>query len=1558
MKIKRIIPVLLLLVCMSNRVSSQSLTCLSPTLIFTDPAQAGDPVISSTINCDFSGYIRVRTSPSLNGALTQGNSPCLRLETSLTNANSNTNNSMVLFQGSTPTGTICSTCPVSIPNNSLFTLYWPGLTPSLSHSMALCHNVPAANFTYSVYSCYSNVLLNSGVWNNAGAAGCQTVTIPANTAIGSASFVINPAVPPAAIVQNFGSGYITLDPWLMSPGTYTVTYNFNSQAGCTTSATRTLVITNPFVAGNSNFTPPPNLCPYSNCVNLLGAVTGYTSPNGFPFFSGTGVSSNTFCPSASGPGTFPVTYEVGPTAVCGKTVTNNVTVNPLPAASAASTASYTCYNPSTATLSAGGGGTYAWFGPSIISQSGTTGTAVVGPSTGNYSVTVTSAAGCTAQAVTQVVVNTTSVNVSPNPASNVINCANPQATISVSPIAGVTYAWSGPGISGSSTGAAITATAGGNYNVVVTNTVNGCTTNTVTINAAQNTTVTNIPSTAGSVGCAVSAITLSTTASGPYTWLWTAPPGSTLTSANNGQTASANSTSGGNFTITVNNQVNGCSSTSVIALNVNQTQPTVTASNSGVVNCTNTAINLSSTSSGVSFNWIAPSGSSVSNNTLSSTSASGGGTYSLIVTSTANSCTNMATTAVTTQMASPPTPTITNSPTLTCTNNTLVTITSSAASGVSYSWSGGTISGSSTNASVNVTSPAVYSLAVTSTSNGCTSVIPATVNITSSFVTPTLSASSQTAISGCGSNSITTLSVTANPSTSGYTWTAASSSFFSSAIGNPTVSVNTATTYTLNASHPTSGCISSLVYTVTGSVNNPVVSSSAATGTITCSNLTQSTSVTSNPSSGVTYSWSGPGIVGASNTSTVAGNLAGTYNLVVTNTVNGCATNSVSFVITPDNTPLTVTAANNTVNCTNSSATINPVVSPSGSFNYNWSNGPSTSSIIVSPTLTTNYVVTVTNTANGCTGSQTVSITADVNPPSNVNTSASSVTLSCASPNSTLTGSATGATSYSWIAPGNSVISTTTLASVTSPGTYSFIAVGSNGCASGSSAAQVTVVADSNAPTFVVSNSNPSITCNTAAPGVTVTMTSTVPVQSYSWSPSSGIAGSNTLSTVTFTAPGSYTGIITATNGCSSNTTIVVSSATTAPTNVAGTATAQPITCTNSMVTISPVFNPSNDLSYTWSGPGIVGSTSASSIQVNQSGSYSLTVTNTLTGCSSSAPVIISVTGSNTIPTLTVSSSSSVGISCQPNTSTVTLNAQSGSAVTFTWSNGANTSNISTSTPGTYTVTVSDNNNCLASSTIAVQNNTTSPTITASSTGNLPCGNGTTSLSATSSNTNISYAWAGSGIVSGSNTANPEVNLAGTYTVTALDSITGCAATSTVNITQSTVSALAVADATTGPAPLNVNFTNQSVGAATYSWSFGDGNSSVQTNPTNAFTTNGTYTVVLISTNGPCSASDTLIIKVNSVLEIPEVFTPNGDLLNDLFFIKGLESYPNATLEVFNRWGNPVFSGKPYKNDWDGTPNAAGKTGSGKLPTGTYYYLLELGDKDKTIIRSYVQIQY
>jgi len=67
-------------------------------------------------------------------------------------------------------------------------------------------------------------------------------------------------------------------------------------------------------------------------------------------------------------------------------------------------------------------------------------------------------------------------------------------------------------------------------------------------------------------------------------------------------------------------------------------------------------------------------------------------------------------------------------------------------------------------------------------------------------------------------------------------------------------------------------------------------------------------------------------------------------------------------------------------------------------------------------------------------------------------------------------------------------------------------------------------------------------------------------------------------------------------------------------------------------------------------------------------------------------------------------------------------------------------------------------------------------------------------------------------------------------------------------------------------------------------------------------------------------------------MKIPNMFTPNGDGLNDYFQIRGLELFPQSRIVIFNRWGNEVYKASPYKGDWNGN----------NLSEGTYYYVFEV----------------
>jgi gliding motility-associated-like protein len=94
-----------------------------------------------------------------------------------------------------------------------------------------------------------------------------------------------------------------------------------------------------------------------------------------------------------------------------------------------------------------------------------------------------------------------------------------------------------------------------------------------------------------------------------------------------------------------------------------------------------------------------------------------------------------------------------------------------------------------------------------------------------------------------------------------------------------------------------------------------------------------------------------------------------------------------------------------------------------------------------------------------------------------------------------------------------------------------------------------------------------------------------------------------------------------------------------------------------------------------------------------------------------------------------------------------------------------------------------------------------------------------------------------------------------------------------------------------------------------------------------------TYQLVLTGIGG-CSVTDTLFVKVLKSPMIPNAFSPNGDGINDTWIIQYLESYPGTTVDIFNRYGQKVYSSIDYSKPWDGKYN--GKV----LPVGTYYYVI------------------
>ena len=102
--------------------------------------------------------------------------------------------------------------------------------------------------------------------------------------------------------------------------------------------------------------------------------------------------------------------------------------------------------------------------------------------------------------------------------------------------------------------------------------------------------------------------------------------------------------------------------------------------------------------------------------------------------------------------------------------------------------------------------------------------------------------------------------------------------------------------------------------------------------------------------------------------------------------------------------------------------------------------------------------------------------------------------------------------------------------------------------------------------------------------------------------------------------------------------------------------------------------------------------------------------------------------------------------------------------------------------------------------------------------------------------------------------------------------------------------------------------------------------------------------VLAVANSAGCRAQDTVHITVYERIWTPDAFTPNGDGLNDVWVLPGIEAFPDAVITIFNRWGEVVyFSGHGYAKPFDGTLNGSA------LPTGVYPYSLHPAPTRPTI---------
>lgn len=106
----------------------------------------------------------------------------------------------------------------------------------------------------------------------------------------------------------------------------------------------------------------------------------------------------------------------------------------------------------------------------------------------------------------------------------------------------------------------------------------------------------------------------------------------------------------------------------------------------------------------------------------------------------------------------------------------------------------------------------------------------------------------------------------------------------------------------------------------------------------------------------------------------------------------------------------------------------------------------------------------------------------------------------------------------------------------------------------------------------------------------------------------------------------------------------------------------------------------------------------------------------------------------------------------------------------------------------------------------------------------------------------------------------------------------------------------------------------------------------------------GDYSVAVTDANDcEVMAEVTIDALEEDCLNIPDVFTPNGDLVNDDWIINGIGAYPSCSMQIYNRWGQLLYESEGYTTPWDGTYNGQ------ELPMADYFFILDLDDGTEAI---------
>lgn len=1138
---------------------------------------------------------------------------------------------------------------------------------------------------------------------------------------------------------------------------------------------------------------------------------------------------------------------------------------------------------------------YSWTGPNSFSSTEQNPTV---SESGEYTLIITSANGCSTEATATVFIDNQIPDVSAT--GGTINCTETNIQLAGNSMAtDVMYSWTGPNDFVSDAQNPVVSQ-GGIYTLTVT-TPGGCT-NSAVAAVNQSTDVPTASTTGGEINCIETSVQLSGSSdAGGVSYSW-AGPGTFTSAAQNPVVTEA-----GTYILTVES-ANGCTSSATAEVILNTTTPDA-AAGGGMLSCSESSVQLTgnSTTDNVDYIWTGPNNffSDLQNPIAATT-----GIYTLKVTA-ANGCTETASAEVTADAGLPDASAIGGQQS--CDNLTVPLTGNTDTPGASYLWTGPD-GFSSADLNESVSTPGNYIFTVTAP-NGCTAAATATVLAAQK---PEVSATGGTL--DCNQTEIL-VNTSADINGLSYSWTGPND--FTSDLSSPTLTAAGLYTVIADAGN---NCTDTFFLDIPIDTLSPAI---IATGGILSCGVPQIQLTATSPEVIDAYLWTSPTGVILSETSPLVTE-AGLYDLQVYSS-NGCSGQTTALVEADTLTPQ-ISLFPVFLSCNQTSGTANPVVSPTGG-NYTWTGPNDFDSSLLNPVLDTagEYVLTVISN-NGCSSSAAVTVTDGGTIPEvavsggDISCEEQEVTLSAESSETDLT--------FMWTGP-NNFISDQANPTVSAAGDYTLTATDSGGCIF-----TTTISVSGTGETVELNLTGDVLSCNN--PSVVIQSNSPNEDLIYEWTGPDIFSSEEANPTVS--AGGEYFVTATAPGGCSTTETIIIQTDTLAP---SVSVTGGFLNCITTSVQLS-AGSTTPGVGYAWIGPNNFMSTVQNPI-VTEGGAYTLSITAD-NGCSSE--MTAEVITDNTVPN--VNAGFDFELNCQMTEAILSGSVDTGGdsfSVQWYTLNGSITDSPQVLSPlidrgGTYVLeAINSVNGCTAVDTVTI---TESPDIlrylvpTPVSPSCFGESDGQILLDSITGGTSPIFFSINDMAFSEATTITDLT--AGTYYVTAADAA-GCMLEVVIELESPDYWEVELgANITINPGDstaLNADISVVSAPVANIQWSPAEGLSCIDcSTPTATPSRTTTYSIIVTNTEG-CTVTDEITVTVDGEVQhvyIPNAFSPDGDTYNDVFIIYADDTVTEIlSLDIYDRWGNEIFRTQGFSPGdetagWDGT--RAGEP----TDTGVYIY--------------------